>query len=234
MEHGLSSRVMAGTFAGHDEEGGAALSKPHNPGPGPGMTLLALIRHGATAWNEAGRVQGRSDVPLSEAGRAQVRTWRLPPDLDGFDWVASPLARARETAAILAGRPVDLDDRLLEMDWAAWEGRTLPELRAEIGELGPAWEADGLDFRAPGGESPRELQARLKPFLHERAAAGRPTIAVCHRGVIRSIYALAIGWDMRSKPPRRLADDCVHLFRLSPDGSPSAERLDVSLKAESA
>lgn len=193
------------------------------------MTLLALIRHGPTEWNENGLVQGRSDIPLSERGRAKVEQWRVPEMLADFDWVASPLSRAQETAQILSGRPVPGDARLVEMDWAVWEGRTLPDLRAELGNLMTAWEAKGLDFRAPGGESPREVQARLQPFLAERAEAGTPTVAVCHRGVIRAVYALAIDWDMMSKPPRRLADSTVQLFRLADDGMPSVHALDLPL-----
>ncbi len=109
-------------------------------------------------------------------------------------------------------------------------GRTLQDLRGELGNLMTAWEARGLDFRAPDGESPREVQARLRPFLAERAAAETATIAVCHRGVIRSIYAMAIGWDMTSKAPRRLADNCAQLFRLDADGHPTVHELDVPLR----
>jgi broad specificity phosphatase PhoE len=195
------------------------------------MTLIALIRHGETDWNESGRVHSRSDIPLSPRGRRQVRTWRIPRELAGFDWFASPLVRARETAEILSGDAVTTDARLVEMDWAVWEGWTLDALRSEIGNLRAAWEAGGLDFRAPGGESPREVQARLRPFLAERAAAGRPSVAVCHRGVIRAVYALATGWDMKSSPPCRPADDAAHLFRLAQDGAPAVERLDIPLMA---
>ena len=193
------------------------------------MTLLALIRHGPTEWNETGLVQGRTDVPLSDTGRDLVKSWRIPPELDGFAWVTSPLQRAHETAAMLAGQPVDTDHRLVEMDWAAWEGWTLTELRAEIGNLMVAWEARGLDFRAPGGESPREVQVRLRSFLAERAQAEQPTIAVCHRGVIRATYALAIGWDMTEKPPQKLGESCLQIFKLTEDGSPTVHRLDVPL-----
>ena len=196
------------------------------------MTPLVLIRHGPTEWNENGRVQGRSDIALSAAGRAEVRRWRLPAEFAGYDWVASPLVRARETAEILRGAPVPTDERLVEMDWAAWEGRTLPDLRAEIGNLMTAWEARGLDFRAPGGESPREVQDRLRPFLAERARAGRPTIAVCHRGVIRAVYAIAVAWDMTSKAPRRLADGCAQVFTLAGDGTPAVRTLDFPLCPE--
>lgn len=193
------------------------------------MTQLVLIRHGETEWNLQHLVQGSSDIPLCDDGRAAVRRWRIPGGFAGFDWVTSPLARARETAEILSGGPVAEDHRLREMDWAAWEGRTLTDLRAELGDLMTAWEARGLDFRAPGGESPREVQARVLPFLAERAQAKRPTVAVCHRGVIRAIYALAISWDMTSKAPRRLGNERAHVFTLAEDGMPRVAVLDLPL-----
>jgi probable phosphoglycerate mutase len=65
------------------------------------MSLLALIRHGATDWNAERRLQGRADRPLSAAGREAVRLWRVPSLLDAAAWVTSPLERARETAALL-------------------------------------------------------------------------------------------------------------------------------------
>jgi probable phosphoglycerate mutase len=68
-------------------------------------------------------------------------------------------------------------------------------------------EARGLDFRPPGGESPREVCARLQALLAELAADPQPVVAVCHKGVIRAALVLATGWDMRSKPPLRLARD---------------------------
>ena len=68
------------------------------------MTLIALIRHGPTEWNESGIVQGRSDIPLSETGRAKVAAWKQPGEIAGFEWITSPLQRAVETAEILTGR----------------------------------------------------------------------------------------------------------------------------------
>src|SRR3546814_19659201 len=69
-----------------------------------------------------------------------------------------------------------------------------------------AAEALGLDLRPPGGESPRQVQDRLKPWLAERSSCGRDTIAVTHKGVIRALYALACGWDMTGPPPDKLRD----------------------------
>lgn len=196
------------------------------------MVQFAVLRHAPTEWNAVGRVQGRTDVPLGGAGRIIAAGWSLPPGLVEFHAIASPLARTVETAHLLLGRAAATDERLIEMDWGAWEGRELPDLRAEIGDLVAAWEAEGLDFRAPGGESQRDVQTRLVPLLTEISRAGQPTLAVTHRGVIRALYALATGWDMKSKPPEKPRDDCVHVFSLSADGAPSVGQLNLPLDGE--
>ncbi len=91
-------------------------------------------------------------------------------------------------------------------------------------------EARGLDFRPPNGESPREVQVRIDPLLQEIAAAGRPTIAVTHRGVIRAVYARATGWDMKTKAAHELDFYALHLFRLDADGRPNVEQLNLALE----
>jgi probable phosphoglycerate mutase len=106
----------------------------------------------------------------------------------------------------------------------------LDALRRELGDLMRAWEAKGLDFAAPGGETPRAVQRRVLPFLKERAAAAG-TVAVAHKGVIRAVYALATGWDMTGPPAHKLREPCAHLFGLAPDGMPSVRRLNIPLKA---
>lgn len=193
------------------------------------MTLLAVIRHGPTKWNAIGRVQGRTDVPLSETGRRTVRTWRVPAELAGFDWITSPLARAVETAEMLTGGPVPRDDRLIEMDWAEWETQSLESLRRELGDLMTAWEAKGLDFRAPDGESPRDVQRRVAPLLGEIVARGQPTVAVTHKGVIRALYALSTGWDMTGKPREKLYEACAHIFLLTAGGVPVISQVNIPL-----
>ncbi len=195
------------------------------------MTIrLALLRHAPTGWNETGRVQGGSDIPLSEAGRAAVRGWILPAPIDGWRRIASPLARARETAALL--RPAHeaaVEPRLAEMGWGEWEGRTLADLRAELGDEMIRREVAGLDFRAPGGESPREVQTRVKPWLAELAEAGADTLAITHKGVVRAIYALATGWDMTAREPDRFHYPALHIFRVGRDGAIVLKRFNIPL-----
>ena len=84
-------------------------------------------------------------------------------------------------------------------------------------------------FRPPGGESPRDVQARLIPWLRETGAAGLATGAVTHKGVIRALYALASGWDMRDKEPVRLRDACAHRFLVAPDGAVAVDALNLDL-----
>jgi probable phosphoglycerate mutase len=203
------------------------------------MTPLVLIRHGATQWNLDGRIQGRADPPLAPEGRTAVAAWRLPPALTAgqagdWTWLTSPLTRARETAALLNEAPASvepalIEPALIEMDWGAWEGRRLAELRAEGGADMAAAEARGLDFQPPGGESPRQVQDRLRPLLERLAAQGRPSIAVAHKGVIRALYALASGWDMTGRAPEKLRDGCAQGFLLSGAGVPETDQLNLPL-----
>ena len=195
------------------------------------MTGLALIRHGRTVWNESGRVQGRSDTPLSEAGRADVSRWILPSEVDNFDWMTSPLRRAVETAQLLGVSNAATEPRLAEMHWGDWEGMTLGELRGRYGDEMIQNEARGLDFCAPGGESPREVQFRLSAWLTEISARGRPVAAVTHKGVIRAILALATGWDMTGPPPMRLDWAGCHLFELNSLGRPIVVKTNINLEA---
>ena len=190
------------------------------------MTLLALIRHMPTVWNKEHRLQGQRDTPLDLAA---LPSWRLPPALTGFDFLSSPLERARDTAARLGVAP-RVDPRLTEMSWGEWEGSTLAELRASFADIDEL-ESQGLDFRTPGGESPRDVQTRVAPLLAEIAAGGAATAAVTHKGVIRAVFARATGWDMLGKPPFRLDWSSAHLFRLDAEGRPAIERLNLPLTA---
>jgi len=179
-----------------------------------------------TPWNAERRLQGRRDTALDPAA---MPDWRLPPELAGFRFLASPLSRALDTAARL-GVAAEPDPRLVEMAWGAWEGRTLAELRLDFAGTIEELEASGLDFRPPGGESPRDVQHRLAPLLAEIARDGRPTAAITHKGAIRAVYALATGWDMLGAPPHRLSWSAAHAFRLGPGGQPRIERLNIPIE----
>lgn len=167
-----------------------------------GPCHLVLIRHGPTAWSAEKRLQGRRDIPLSQAGAAMVATWRVPPAWRSWRWHTSPLTRAHATAALLHSGAIDVTAALIEMDFGAWEGLTSADL--------PASETSrGLTMTPPSGESPAMVQARLRPWLSTLA---EDTVAVTHKGVIRAVLGLATGWSFLGKPPVRLDWTAGHLF----------------------
>ena len=181
------------------------------------MIRLALLRHGATAWNAEHRLQGRADIPLSDAGLTQLRGHALPEAFRGRQWFTSPLLRAVATAEAL-GIPASAEPALTEMDWGAYEGHTPAELRATHGAAFAENEARGLDLQPPGGESPRMVQMRLQPWLRQLARTGTDAGAVTHKGVIRALLALACDWPMLGRPPVKLDWQCLHDFRITDDG----------------
>jgi probable phosphoglycerate mutase len=196
--------------------------------------IVALLRHGRTAWNEAGRMQGRRDIPLSAGGREEVRSWRIPSPAPGFPhielpWVASPLRRAVETAVILSGVPPLCEPALIEMDWGDWEGFDLGELRRRHGAAFARNEAAGLDFRPPGGESPREVQGRVVRWLAATADGRETLFGVTHKGVLRALLAAATGWDMTGKAPHRLRHGMLHLFAVESGGRIAIRECNVPL-----
>ncbi|HSH06166.1 MAG TPA: histidine phosphatase family protein, partial [Burkholderiales bacterium] len=94
------------------------------------MTLLATLRHAQTEWSRDKRIQGRTDVPLSDAGRAALAGHALPALCGGMRAVTSPLARCVETATLLGHADADREPRIAEMRWGAWEGERIADLRA--------------------------------------------------------------------------------------------------------
>lgn len=195
------------------------------------MIPVALIRHGPTDWNEQRRIQGHADRLLSDAGRATVAGWRLPEEFRAFDWFASPLSRAKETARLL-GVEFETDPALIEMDWGDWEGHTHDELLSEYGEEMTRRTSMGLDLRPHNGETPRELRQRFAAWAAGTAARGRPAGAVAHQGIIRAALSLATGWDMIGKPPAKMDWASVHVFTVGGGGEIDADRLNISLEAD--
>lgn len=182
---------------------------------------ICLIRHASTSWNEDGRIQGHTDVALSPKGRAQAATWRLPAEFTTVGCVTSPLARARETARLLGFAQPRTDPRLAEMRWGSFEGRTLASLRDEHGQAMGDLEALGVDFQPPGGESPRLVSQRLAACLRDLAELASDQLVVTHKGVLRASLILALGWDMRGKPPVRYDPERALIYELSATGMPT-------------
>lgn len=192
------------------------------------MTKLAVLRHAPTAWNGEGRLQGRADIPVKPEALVVLGRLKVPEPYAGWRWLTSPLSRTRQTAAAL-GLSAQPDPRLIEMDWGRWEGRTLVDLRRAGGDAFTDEEARGLDLQPTGGESPREVQMRLKPLLVELAVRGMDCGAITHKGVIRALVSLAYDWPMIGKVPVKLDWSGLHVFRVEPGGLLRPEQINIPL-----
>ena len=124
------------------------------------MALFYFLRHGETAWNAEGRLCGRTDVPLSDVGRrqAQLLAWRLQP-IPVEALYSSPLERALETARLIGqavGREPVVDQRLAELNYGAWEGRTFEEIKRTTARISTA---PGTRTRLTGASRGRNRSA---------------------------------------------------------------------------
>jgi probable phosphoglycerate mutase len=176
------------------------------------VTIVALLRHAPTTWNREGRMQGHADIPASTEALTDLGRRKIPSSMAGWPSFSSPLRRAVATAEALGLQP-DVAAELLEMDWGRDEGKQLVELRATPGFA--AQECRGLDFRPEGGETPREAQGRVLPWLRSRTGN---CIAVTHKGVIRAVMAEAENWAMTGRSPAKLDWSCFQLFEVGPSG----------------
>lgn len=176
------------------------------------MTRLALLRHGHTHWNCAGRIQGRSDIPLDDDARAELAAMQLPAPWDEATLWSSPLRRASETARLVAGRDPLTSDALTEMNWGGWEGLRGVDLLADPNTDYRHIEDWGWEYRPPNGESPAEVWARLQPWL--KGLTG-DTVAVCHIGIMRVILARAWGWEFDGPAPFKIKRNRLYIVDMS-------------------
>jgi len=170
---------------------------------------IYLARHGQTDYNAEPRFQGRLAVALNDTGRVQARELAEQAASKGFValW-CSPLARARETADVVAARlglAAMEDERLVETDAGDWTDRSFAEVRSEQPELFAAFAAGRLDFAFPGGESFAEQGRRVAAALADVEQAPRPALVVCHGVVIR----LALTQRCPEGPPAALPAPAV-------------------------
>lgn len=169
----------------------------------PDGSTIALIRHGESEANVAGRWHGRTDGPLSERGRVQAAV--LGERYPGVNRVfASPLKRARDSATAFAaphGVEVAIRDDLVEIDFGVWENLTFGEISERHPEEWAAVYEHGYDLPRGGtGETFAGAGARLGAVIEEIAArhAGERVALVSHGGLIWAAVARILGLDWRA------------------------------------
>ena len=164
--------------------------------------LQYLVRHGESVSNLEGRVQGQSDVELSDHGHAQaeqVAEWsrRLAESVAIDEVWSSPLQRARETADVIAaavGLPVLVEQGLCELHAGIFQGHLWADLEEKFPEEVARWRSGDVDYVIPGGESRAQLAARGRAVLEGLAGrTSRVMIVVSHGGVLTAALGSMLG-----------------------------------------
>lgn len=177
---------------------------------------LLFVRHGETTWNQDGRYQGQSNPPLSPSGEAAVAALgRRLAALPVTRLIASPLRRATMTADCLAnifGLPVEVDQRLIELGYGAWEGHTQAEVKAAWPDLLRCWKRNPETMQFPGGESLAAVQVRLLSLLGTlpRPRAGGMIVLVTHDAIIRTAILAARGMELSAFRTLRIPTASAH------------------------
>jgi broad specificity phosphatase PhoE len=184
------------------------------------MPIIVFIRHGETDWNAEGRFQGQRDIPLNARGRLQAqRNGRVlmeqMPEAAGFDFVASPLERTRQTMEIARGAmgldpsAYRLDPILKEITFGKWEGHTGPELEARWPDQVVSRERDKWGFVPPLGESYEMLSRRIGGWL---SSLESDSVVVSHGGVCRVLRGMLLGLDTSETPNLDVPQDQIFVW----------------------
>ncbi len=168
--------------------------------------MIVFVRHGQTASNRGGQLQGRFDAPLTAEGEAQAKCVAAALQREApARVVSSPLVRARATADAIAaslGLVAEVDDRLVELDYGEWDQLRMLDIPAE------AWRKwrETVSFSPPGGESLEAVTARVVEFCndHFSAATDESVVAVSHVSPIKAAVCWALGTDERASWRMRL------------------------------
>jgi probable phosphoglycerate mutase len=150
--------------------------------------VLILVRHGRTALNASGRLQGRIDEPLDDVGQLQAKAAAERVGMVD-ELISSPLLRARQTADAF-GMPYTLDERWIELAYGVYDGMPTGDVPSEVWRR---WREDPT-FEPEGGESLATLDTRVRAACVELAArAGEAIVAVVsHVSPIKA----AVGWAL--------------------------------------
>lgn len=182
---------------------------------------IYLIRHGETDWNAQSRYQGQADIPMNALGRSQAlrngaALRDLLPGIADATFVASPLARARETMEIVRqaiGLPPEtyaLDDRLKELHYGHWQGVFATDLPGMDAAGVEARARDAFRWRPHGGESYADLMVRAVDWL---ADVQGETVVAAHGGVSRVLRGHLYGIDPARVPELEVPQDRVLVLR---------------------
>ncbi len=184
---------------------------------------LCLVRHGETAWNAEGRVQGQLDVPLSQVGLAQARAVAGALAKESFSAIySSDLVRVRQTAqpiADLLKMEVSLERNLRERHYGVFQGMTYADAKEKIPEGYARFKAKDPDYDFESGESLTAFNGRCLGFFASliKSRPGEDILVFTHGGVLEMLYRHATGRSIST--PRDFEIPNAALNRLEHDGA---------------
>jgi probable phosphoglycerate mutase len=174
---------------------------------------IYFVRHGETDWNKQGLIQGWIDTPLNEKGHSQARDisslLASVPGIADFDFIVSPLTRAKQTMSYISdalGLPssrVIEDTSVKELGFGVWEGKPFWELKAS--PVYPADDDGRYAWRPEGGESYADGNLRITEWFTRIA---RPTVVVAHGAIGRCLIGHVAGLDPASTVGLRTPQGC--------------------------
>ena len=187
-------------------------------------TRVLAIRHGETAWNVDGRIQGQLDVPLNDMGRWQVHRLALAvADEDIAAVYSSDLLRAIETAQAVArgsGQAIVADTGLRERGFGLFEGLSYAEISARWPADAERWRQRDPAFGAPGGETLNQFFERSIATATRLAARhpGQTIALVAHGGVMDCLYRAASRIALDAPRSWQLGNASINRLLYTPQG----------------
>ena len=189
------------------------------------VTRILAIRHGETAWNVGGRIQGHLDIPLNDTGRGQAeRLARALAEREPLTAIySSDLSRALDTARALAGAtgaPLTVRADLRERSFGEFQGLTFDQVSRNRPDDAERWRRREPEWAPPGGESLLVFQERVAQALQALAAenTGNLIAIVTHGGVLDVLYRAAARLGLQDARTWELANTAVNRLLWSPEG----------------
>ena len=187
------------------------------------MREIVLVRHGETTGNSSIRLNGSTDVPLSELGLRQARRAAAALAGESFErLVVSPLTRARQTGEVVA--PALVPEALViqgfrEVDFGTWETWTWDEVAERDPEGLALYRAGGPDRGFPGGDTLEGFRRRVAAAaVAELAPLPGRTLGTLHKGVIKGILGALLGWERETIDAYTAELGSIHRLRENGDG----------------
>ena len=190
----------------------------------PQAVRIIAIRHGETAWNALGRIQGHTDIGLNDNGHAQAQQVAQALSGEALDAIySSDLQRAWQTAQAIAAvtaAPLHAEPGLRERCFGSFEGSSFAQIAQQQPQAAQLWRKRDVQFAPPdGGESLLQLQERIAAAVQRVAAAhiGGHIALVAHGGVLDMLYRLATRQHLQAPRTWQLPNAAINRLLWTPE-----------------